>query len=350
LTKQNAIYLILFFLLSGFLRKGWRLFLQREVVLAMCIGSLLVLPFYLLTYIVHWKTIAMDLNEPEPGILSRMIFYPSAIPAQLGLVLLALAILGFFTCRYWARAGVAEIMLSWIVACYITLTLIGHKEARYAIYWIPPFLFFASGLLFHFFGKPWTKVAGIVTACLVLGTIIVSAWSFHRPYVEGYSAVPKRILQASKSGVVLFDGPLPGNFIFFMRADDPGRQFVVLRKALYAYQIKASGGSVELVHSPDEIQNLLHEDGVRFIVASEGVPFNFVSQSMLRDVLKASSYKEIGRFPISGDDVSSSFANLVLYENLNWTPPTAKYMRVKMLTMDHDITVPWASFPALWTK
>jgi len=98
-------------------------------------------------------------------------------------------------------------MLSWIVACYVTLTLIGHKEGRYVIYWIPPFLYFASGLLFRFFRKPQLKVAGIAAAVLLLGTTMVSAWSFRRPYVTGFAEVPKKILEESKSGVILFDGP-----------------------------------------------------------------------------------------------------------------------------------------------
>ena len=53
---------------------------------------------------------------------------------------------------------------------------------------------------------------------------------------------------------MLFDGPLAGNFIFFMRADDPSRRFLVLRKALYAYNIKKEGGSEELVHSRADIE------------------------------------------------------------------------------------------------
>jgi hypothetical protein len=292
----------------------------------------------------------MDLGEKSIGGISRWLFYPKALPGQLGWSFLGLGFLGILTSRAWARAKVPGIMSSWIVACYATFTLIGHKEVRYSIYWIPPFLYFVSGLLFCFFRKPGLKVAGAAVAVVLLGATLASAWSFHRPYVTGYAAVPKRILEVSKSAVILFDGPLAGNFIFFMRADDPDRRFLVLRKALYAYKIKKRGGAVELVHSPREIEDLIREDGVRFIVVSDPLYVDFESQGMLRDLLKTPSYKEVGRFPIGGDDLSPPISDLILYENLKWAPPTAKDLTIRMLTTGHDIVVPWNSLGALQTK
>ncbi len=89
--------------------------------------------------------------------------------------------------------------------------------------------------------------------------------------------------------------------------------------------------------------------GVRFVV-SDHVPLNFESQKMMRDRLQGPSYKELGRFPIGGNDLSSPDSSLVLYENLKWTPPMGKYLRIKMLTMSHDIVIPWDNFGALQTK
>jgi Dolichyl-phosphate-mannose-protein mannosyltransferase len=350
LIKQNGIYLIPFCVLSGLLCRGWKLFLRREVLYADAICFLLISPYYALVYAVHWKSIAMDLSEKSIDGVDRWLFYFKVLPEQLGWSLLGLGLLGILTSRKWAPAKVAGTMLSWIVACYVTLTLIGHKEARYVIYWIPPFLYFASGLLFCFFRKPALKLAGAVAAVILVATTLVSAWSFRRPYVTGYAAVSKRIMEESKSAVILFDGQLPGNFIFFVRADDPDRRFLVLRKALYTYNIKKESGSLELVHSPQEIEDLFHEDGVRFIVVSDHIPLNFESQKMLRDLLKTPSYKELGRFPIGGDDLYPPNTDLVLYENLKWTPPAGKYLRIRMLTMDRDIVVPWDGFGALQTK
>ena len=349
LTKQNGVYLILFCLLSGLLCGGGKLFLCGEVLRAVAICFLLTAPFYTLSYVVNWA-VAMDLDEQSIAGGSRWLFYPKALPEQLSWSLITLGCLGILTSRKWARDQAPGIMLSWIVACYVTLTLIGHKEARYVIYWIPPFLYFVSGLLFCFFSKPGLKVAGTAGAVLLLGTTLVSAWTFHRPCVTGYSDVAKRIAAESKSAFVLFDGPLAGDFIFFMRANDPERRFLVLRKALYAYKIKKSGGVVELAHSEQEIENLIREDGVRFIVVSDQVALDLDSQKMLRDLIETPPYKELGRFPVEGNDVSPPTTRLVLYENLKWTRPTSMELTIKMPTTGRDIIVPWDSFGALQTK
>ena len=352
LTKQNGIYLLPFCVVSGWLCGGWKLFLRKEVLYAATLWLILIAPFYSLVYAVHWKTVAMDLNESSEvvsGDAGRWLFYLKVLPRQLGWSLLGLGVLGLLTSPQWARGKIPGIMLSWIVACYVTMTLIGHKEPRYVLYWIPPFLYFASGLLFCFFRTPILKRAGAIAALVVFGATLLSAWSLQRPYVTGYAAVPRRILEASQSAVVLFDGPLPGDFIFFMRAEDATRRFVVLRKALHAYQIK-KGSGVELVHTPQETENLLREDGVRFIVVADGVPLHFESERMLRDILKTPSYKELGRFPVHGNDPAHPDSSLVLYENQNWMPPATKYLRIKMLTMGHDIVVPWDSFGGLKTK
>jgi len=349
LTKQNGIYLIPFCALTGLLYGGWKFFFRKEVLYALAICLVLISPYYAVVYAVHWKTIAMDLNEKTDAI-TRWLFYLKVLPEQLGWGLLGMGVLGILTSRRWARPEVAGIMLSWIVACYVTLTLIGHKEARYVIYWVPPFLYFACGLLFSFFRTPALKRAAAVAATVVVGTALASAWSFHRPYVAGYAEIPKKIQEQSKSAVVLFDGPLPGNFIFFMRAEDPARRFLVLRKALYAYNIKKEGGSEELVHSAQEIENVFREDGVRFIVVSDQSKLNFESQKILREVLRSPSYKEVGRFPISGNDVYPAHPTLVLYENLKWAPPAGKFLRIRMLTMGRDIVVPWEDLGALQAK
>ena len=343
LTKQNAVYLILFCVFSGLSLEGWRIFVRSEVLRAAATGVALSAPFYCVVYLLHWKTVAADLMERSGSKAEAVAFYWSTLPEQVGWTIFLLAVVGILTCRKWARPRLTAIMLSWIAACYLTFTLIGHKEARYALYWIPPVIYFAVGPLVGYFRKPALRMASVCASLLLLGTSLAYAWSFQRPYVSGYELVAERVAQASKSGIVLFDGPLPGNFIFFLRANDPERHFVVLRKALYATRLKPSGGAVELVHNADEIDRLIHAYGIRFFVVSEGVPLKFDSQKILRDVLQTPSFHKIGSYPIVGSGLSPHL-NLALYENAAWTAPTEKYLRVKMLTLDHDIVVPMDRF------
>jgi dolichyl-phosphate-mannose-protein mannosyltransferase len=344
LTKQNALFLIPFCFLSGIGLKGWRLFIRPAVLKAATLGVILTAPFYIVVYVVHWRTIAMDLGEKATSRADQILFYLRALPDQLGWSALLLALLGMATCKWWAKPRVPAIMLSWIAACYVTFTLIGHKETRYSMYWIPPFLYFAVGLLICYFRKPVLRTAGAACATLLVGASLLSAWHYQRPYISGYRAVAEQITKLSSSGVILYDAPLPGNFIFFLRANDPGRHFLVLRKALYVTRLKLSGGSEELVHTREEIEQLISHYGVRFLVVSSGDSLKFESQKMLRDLLQGPQFRQVGQFHVTGDDSPEPNIDLLVYENTAWSPPSEKFLRVRMLTLNHDIVVPMDRF------
>ena len=339
LTKQTCIYLIPFCVISGLWLQGRRLLRRRELWIMMALCTLLVAPYYVLVYLVHWKTIAMDLGQVHPSLRNQWLFYPRALPGQLGRTLLALAVLGLGVSRKWSSPKVTVLMLSWILACYITLTMIGHKEPRYAIYWLPPFIYFATGILSSFFRQRGLRIAAAGIAIFLATHAVVSGWSFQRPYVSGYSTAAKQITTTGKAGVILYDGDLPANFIFFVRANDPQKQFLVLRKALYTANFHVRG-TLELVHSEKDIGDLIQTDGVRYVVVSNGLPLYFKSQELLRSVLQQPAFHRIGSFPIVGNDQRVPNSTLDVYQNMLWTPPKPGTLRIRMLTLDHDIVVP----------
>jgi hypothetical protein len=189
------------------------------------------------------------------------------------------------------------------------------------------------------------RVVAAVAALGVLAGVVAGAWAFQRPYVSGYAAAAGRVVD-ERSGIVLYDGYLPGDFIFFIRSGDAGRHFMVLRKALYADRIKKSGGTVELVHSEQEIKDLMGRYGIRFVVVTEGEPLRFDSQKMLRDLVATSDYQSLGVFPIEGTDLPVRSMKLEVFRNLKWAPPSEKFLRIKMLTLKDDIVVPLDRFSA----
>lgn len=339
LTKQNSIYLVPFCAISGLWLRGKALFRCREFWIMIAICVILVAPYYLLVYLVHWRTMAMDLGETHVSAGRQWLFYLKALPQQLGWTFLVLSVAGLLFNRKWGSPKVTAFMVSWIVACYATLTMIGHKEPRYVLYWLPPFVYFATGILTSFFRQRRLKIAAFAVTTTLTVTSLVSAWRFQRPYVAGYSAVAKQITMSVKSGVILFDGAIPANFIFFIRANDPQKQFLVLRKALYTTNMHLEG-ALELVHSEKEVADLIQADGVRYIVVSEGLPLHFKSQELLRNLLRRSEFLKVGSFAIAGDNLPAPNSRLEVYQNMNWTPPKPGVLRIRMLTLEHDIVVP----------
>lgn len=344
LTKQNSIYLILFCILSLAALRKWRLVWNYHVGLALLLGVVLVGPFYTLVYVVHWKPIAMDLADRHISGLAKLAFYWRALPVQTGWVFLSLSVIGLLTSLRWDKRSTTIAMSSWVAACYLTFTFIGHKEARYVLYWLPPFAYFAAGLLTKMFRERWMRIAAAVCSIVLVVNETATAWSFQRPYVTGYAQAAKCVTETSHSAVILYDADLPGNFIFFIRANDPNHRFMVLRKALYADRIKQRGGSIELVHNREQIQDLFRQYGIRYVVVSDDIPLRFNSQKELREMLLTPQFRLVKAFRLSDSKNAAYNGSLLIYENLAWATPTEKYLHIKMLTLDRDIVVPLEGF------
>jgi len=344
LSKQNSIYLILFCILSVAALRKWRLLWNYHVALASLLFIVLVGPFYTLVYVVHWKTIAMDLADRHISGLAKLVFYWRALPRQAGWLFLGLSVIGLLTSLRWDKRSTTIVMISWVAACYLTFTFIGHKEARYVLYWLPPFAYFAAGLLTKMFRGRWMRIAAAACSIVLVANETGRAWSFQRPYVTGYAQAAKRVTEASRSAVILYDADLPGNFIFFIRANDPNHRFMVLRKALYVDRIKRQGGSIELVHNREEIKDLLRKYGIRYIAVSDNIPLRFNSQRDLREMLLTSQFRLVDAFQLSHNQDGVRSGNLLIYENLAWAPPTEKYLHIKMLTLNRDVVVPLEGF------
>jgi hypothetical protein len=232
-------------------------------------------------------------------------------------------------------------MMCWILAGYLTFSFFGQTEPRFAIYWLPPLVYFATGLLTQFFQTGWLRTAMRRVAVLLVALMALSASSQERPYISGYKDVASRLVNTYHAGIVLFDGRVPGNFVFYMRALDPTRHFLVLRKSLYVDDIRPSKNSEELLHTREEVANIFQQDGIRFVVVSESDPLRFDAQRILREQLQSDQFRLLGRFPIKSNQPGWKGESLLLYENKEWGPPAAKVLRIRMLTLRHDIVVPF---------
>jgi hypothetical protein len=118
-------------------------------------------------------------------------------------------------------------------------------------------------------------------AASLIVTFVILAWRYQRPHITGYKEIASRIVKNYDSGIILFDGSVPGNFVFFVRTLDPGRRFVTLRKMLYADDIRPGLDSEESLHSKEEVVAALGRYGVRFAggVTEPGDPLRLPTHS-----------------------------------------------------------------------
>jgi hypothetical protein len=228
----------------------------------------------------------------------------------------------------------------WVLSGYLTFSWFAQREPRFAIYWFPPLVYFAVGSITRFFRAGGLRIAMRAAAALLIVILLIPAWRYQRPYISGYKEAASRIVKGYDSGIILFDGPVPGNFVFFVRALDPGRRFAILRKVLYADDIRPGAGSEELLHSKEQVAEALRQYGVRFAVVSQNLAIRFDSQRNLREQLRGDEFTVLGSFPVTTNQPKWRGENLLLYEKKHWVPPQGGTLRIRMLTLPHDIEIP----------
>lgn len=337
LTKQHSIYLAPFCLLTVLALRKWRLILNRTTLKALGLVLLLTGPFYALAFKVQPHA-ALAVYQGNRPIAYPFAYYFTILPHQLGWTFLVLATIGLVTWRWWGKRESVVIMFMWIVACYVSFTWFALKEPRYILNWMPAFIYFALSPLTS---KSLPQSIRLVAAALILvllGHEAWSGWHYQRPYISGYVSAAQRLAEDKRGGIVLYDGDLSANFCFYLRTRDSARRYVVMRKGLYATRNAKIFGAVELVKTPEELQDLLRLYGIRYILVERNAPIEFQIQKTLRELLGTSQFKLLRTFPIESN-MSRWRDNLLLYENTAVVSPTAKEFRLKMLTLNHDIVV-----------
>ncbi len=350
LTKQHAIYLVVFCLLSVLATDKWRFLVNWTTAKALGFCFLLAGPFYILAFAHHARTIAEDVFVGTAGSDHPYLYYFAKLPNSMGWPLLILSLLGIATSPWWEKRESLKIMLSWIAACYITITPLGQKEPRYAIYWLPALVYFAVGPWVSLLRRPRLRLVGATVLLLLLANQTVLAWSYRRPYLSGYKAVANWVVRNDCSGVILFDGDLFADFIFYLRVYDPAKQFVVLRKALYAKRIYKEYGSAELLHNEQDLQQLVDDYGIKCVIVETGMPLKFSVQETLRHMVQGPEFKLAETFPLDTNDPEFEGRRVLVYENKAPKPLTATVVHLRMLTLSRDIVVPVESLLGARTR
>lgn len=346
LTKQNAIYLPVFCLVSALALRKWKLLWARKSVYAFFIVCAMAGPVYITEITVQWRALRVAMDYICPVVyklpFEQWLYYPSTLPTTLGWPILILGMAGIVFSRWRPNHEAAAIMLSWIAACWLTLSPIKHQETRYICYWLPPFTYFAAGLFTIPSARRQVRALGAVLAAILLVFYASKALTYRRYFVSGYAAAARQITESGYHGVVLVDMQLSANFIFFIRKNDPGRHIVVMRKGLYVTRYIRRMGYVVLADSRPQILSLLSEYGIRYIVVEKGMPIEFRVQRLLRELLQSPRFREVGTFPIRSNQPGWQGRSLCIYEDTQAKPPKARIYRLKMLTISHNIEVPMA--------
>jgi hypothetical protein len=342
LTKQHAIYLPLWCLATLVIQKKWNRIMNWRAVGVAAICCVVVAPIYVLQIVMN-TSLALNIKGTSGDSTMQLGFYWSKLPELIGWEALVLSVFGILTCRWWAKWEGATVMLAWIASCYVVFTLVRHKdpEGRYILYWVPAFAYFAVAPFMRTTSVRWVRILGAAVVTVVLASYTARAWTYERFYVSGYSQLASQLMQL-EGGTVLVDTDLPGNFVFFMRAFDPARRFIILRKALYEIRIIREWGITEFAHNRSDVEQILKTDSVRYVVVEKNMPLYFSSQSALRELLDHSGqYRVVETVPIETNLNYFQGRSLILYESVAPVVPPHGILHIKMSNLPHDIDIPF---------
>jgi len=342
LTKQNAVFLPVFALFYLSAQSNWHRLVQSPWVVgkSACIVAFIAGPYYVLMALLQWRTIATDLGERQMSTFRGALAYMGVVPSQESWLLLGCSVAGLVLLLVRRRREVVSFSISWIAACLLVMALIGHKESRYVMYWLPGFALMAA--------KPFgmevsrrLRPVQMVAASLVLVAVSAKAIAFERPYISGYQETIKQLIQRTNHGIVLVDDLNGyGTLIFFGNVMDPQRKLYFDRKVLYAVRWKKEGGYTNLVSRPDDVDRIVNDYGICYMVVAENAHLEYEGQKVLRDYLHLGRFKPVSRVEIRTNLPEWKNRVVVIYENQSPTIATSKFLDIKMLNLGRNIVVP----------
>ena len=342
LTKQSAIFLPILFVIYLVIYKKIDMFLKKEVLISIGIFAILIIPYNIIVYNATFSSVSKDLFQgttDHAGSLFNLdtyLYYVKALPGQVGWVMLVLFVLSILQIFRKNEVIKNSLPLIWIVVCYAIFTVISQKAPRYIIFWIPPILLLAV----CFIDSITLTIRKITVSVLILTVISISqvvyALKIEKPYINGYEKAAKYVLEKTDNEIVLFDGYLNANFIFFIRQYDVDRKVVVFRgsKMLYATNIYPEYGiSYNAIHQQDIIK-IIEDYGIKYIVVEDKIIQDIKIKRVLRSLLKdRSKFKLVNTVNIDSNIAKYKDMKLLIYEYKKNVKRVKSNIELKMHTL-----------------
>lgn len=333
LLKQSTVFAVPAFLAYAWLSGRGATLWRRQSIVAWLLVAL-ALAFLALHAIKFGGTgmaaTAGNLHEaggsPPRWSLARWLLYWKVLYSSVGIAPLGAALIGTFLFLRGPRHRAGYLVLAWIVSWYLMVTIlfgVPDNAPRYTAYAMPALAWLAA------YGLAWFPARSLPFGALAGALFLWAGWQVvyqlgmpHR-FVGGYEAVAQRISKLPNSGAILFAGKHDGNFIFHLRALDPARQRVILRgdKLLVSMSIHKYFGVKSRVASTDEIDAMLDNNAVRWVVVESRDLVGLKEFAMLHQALQLPGYRLVSELPVVSN--LPEFANLSvrIYENLDLRLP-----------------------------
>lgn len=361
LTKQNAFFLGLFYLLyflSGiFDRTDTRNVNYKQLCFLVGIIAIFSLPYYAVSFYLHGGTILKDISQGtvyQNPYLSwgNYIYYFLSLKNQLSLTCILLLII-FIVLSLTRRIKVthpARFLLLWALSCYLTFTLVAQKDARYIIYWVPALTGLAAvGALelARLLSQRWKMEAQKGETIIIAVIILIAAAqgiASKPPITGGYDEIARHILAtipAQKSEILFYDGKDHGFLTYALRKNDPERRTFLFRssKYLYATNIFSDYETWNVRPGKNEIMEFFKKYGIRYVILSFTTESHIPAVQLLRELVKVEeNFVLVKRFSVVNWLYGSGEVALYAYKGAGPLAPGTE-LEIPMPTLGKTIKI-----------
>ena len=273
--------------------------------------------------------------------LATLTLYAKLLPGQVGLWLLAAAVVGLVVS--WRRSpAIATFLTVWFLGCYAMVTVAEFKQARFFFLGLFPFAIWAAqgyGVLLDRLPSRWRS------AVVVTGVGIMSVVAFNRPirYYPDHGPAVVSHRDEIEGHAVLFSGLRDGDFVFAVRQHIPWRKTVVIRASKLLYTC--------LAHPIFDFQtNIGSEADVAAAIKPLGLAHLFIERenrlrvptdALLRDYLaETAAYRRVDSIRLA-EEPEPNYRNVTMDVYESTAPPerTMEYLDVPVPRVHRTVRV-----------
>jgi hypothetical protein len=343
-SKISVGFIVLAIAMLLFQSRGLALLRDRHVWIVAVLSIIGLVPLLAITFMFGQGNVQSVVGI-EDAVTSRKtlagwFWYAQRLPEQMGWPLLVSSLVGIAALlvrRDWRRtAPHLGFLAAWLGIGYVFFSAIDLKEARHSVFILWP-LVLAAYLFFH--AALPARGALIAATLLAIGT---AAWTFALtavPHVGGYQQAADYIARHAPPGAtIVFSGKRDGSFIFNMRAREDRRDIDTIRadKLLLRVAIRRELGVEEKNATVPEIQQMMDDYGVSYIVAQSDFWTDLKTMANLQEALRSDRFEEVARIPVAAN-VPTEDRELRIYRNKAPLPATRKKLRIDVPTIGRTI-------------
>jgi hypothetical protein len=308
-TKYNAGFVAPAFAIAFIATKGRAGFRDRHALIAAAamVAGLLPAIVIMLKFGAHNLESISGLQGTIPlSSLANWLFYVEALPGQMGVLTVMLAVGGLAVMlRRFAADQVSPLyglLLAWLAIGYLFFSLISLKEPRDTIMVLLPLTIAAPLLLVTILPRRVGDLAGLALGlCTLAYTLIFCPVS----RVDGYRQIAEYLARTvPHDGIVVYSGFRDANLIFDLATITDRSDISVIRvdKLLLSAPVgERRRGVKEADYDEARIARLLRDVGASYFVVQPGFWSDFPVMSRFSSVIDGVDYEKAAHFDLTGE-------------------------------------------------